>query len=128
VDIMLGVVFQRTYDLRDAQNVAGLSVRLAELVKFVKTSIVLAFQTSFLKARHFSLRSVSVFLKERQALKPHTGPGTWGGPSSNIRVRESGISRSQALRVDLNRFAIDELGSCTASAQRETAGVATPFR
>jgi hypothetical protein len=67
-----------------------------------------------------------VFLKERQALQPHTGLGTWGGPSSNFRSRENGISRAQALPGDPNRFAINGLGLCTASVHREPAGVAMP--
>jgi hypothetical protein len=71
---------------------------------------------------------VPVFLKERQSLQPQTGPGTWSGPSSNIRPRESGISHAQALPADQNRFAINGLGLRTASDHRETAGVAMPFR
>jgi hypothetical protein len=77
---------------------------------------------------HCSPRSVPVFLKERQSFQPQTGPGAWSGPSSNIRPRESGISHTQALPADLNRFALNRLGLRTASAQRVTAGVAIPIR
>jgi hypothetical protein len=76
------------------------------------------------KVRHSCARSVPVFLTERQALQPHTGPGTWGGRSSNIRPCESGICRAQALPGDPNRFAINGLGLCLASAHMETARVA----
>jgi hypothetical protein len=71
---------------------------------------------------------VPVFLKERQSLQPQTGLGTWSGPSSNIRPRESGISHAQALPAELNRFALNRIGLPTASAHRETAGVAIPVR
>jgi hypothetical protein len=71
---------------------------------------------------------VPVFLNERQSLQPQTGPGTWNGPSSNFRPRESGISHAQALPAELNRFALNRIGLRTASAHTKTAGVAIPFR
>jgi hypothetical protein len=93
---------------------------------FTKTPKDMDFQdfTKTSKDMHCSPRSVPVFLKERQAPLPHTGLDGWGGPSSNIRPRESGISRAQALPRDPNRFAINVLGLCTASTHREAAGVA----
>jgi hypothetical protein len=64
---------------------------------------------------HCSTRSVPlVVLMERQA-PPHTGPGTSGDPSSNIRTRDGGICRARALPEGPNRFAINGLGLCTAS-------------
>jgi hypothetical protein len=53
-------------------------------------------------------------LRNDKALQQHTGGCRWGGPSSNIRPRESGISRAQALQGAPNRFAIDGFGLCTA--------------
>jgi hypothetical protein len=43
---------------------------------------------------------IPLFLKERQSLQSRTDPGTLGGASSNIRPRESGTSRAQALRIE----------------------------
>ena len=77
--------------------------------------------------RHCTFRSVSVFLKERQALQPQIRPGMWCGRISNLRPRERRISRGQAWPRDPNRFAINGLGLCTASALSETAGVNVPF-
>jgi hypothetical protein len=43
-------------------------------------------------------------------------------------AHESGISHAQALPAELNRFALNRIGLRTASAHRETAGVAIPVR
>jgi hypothetical protein len=62
-----------------------------------------------------------------KALQPQTQPRTWCGRSSNIRPHERRISRGQVWPRDPNRFAINGLGLCTASAHSETAGIAVPF-
>jgi hypothetical protein len=75
---------------------------------------------------HHSPGLVPVALGERHALQPPTGPDTCGGTSSNIRAGEHRIGQAQALRGDLNRLTINELGLCTASAYRATPGVRLP--
>jgi hypothetical protein len=62
------------------------------------------------KDTHCSPRSVPVVLKKLQAFQPQAGPGTWGGPSWNIRRCESRISRAEALPEDPNRSAIKRVG------------------
>jgi hypothetical protein len=66
-------------------------------------------------------------LKKRQALKPHTGPDTSRSPSSDILPRNSGFCRTWATPAGPNRFAINGLGLCAASAHRETTSLQCLF-
>ena len=60
----------------------------------------------------------------RNALQSHSGPGTRQGLNSNIAPRERLVYRALALPGDLNRAAVNGLGSPTALARREAARVA----